>query len=72
MMPTSIIGPFPTLASATCRHSSRVSSNKFRLIERKDLIDADDATLGKLEPVCFESRSPGVVVTTHGDSLTAD
>jgi hypothetical protein len=39
---------------STCRISSEVSGNKFRLIERKELIDADDTTRGKLELVCFE------------------
>jgi hypothetical protein len=33
MMPTSIIGPFPTLASATCRHSSSSSNYKRRIID---------------------------------------
>jgi hypothetical protein len=52
---TSIIGEFPTLATASCRLSSEVSSNKFRLIERKELIDAGDTVRGgKVELVCFE------------------
>ena len=36
---------------ATCRISSGVLSNKFRLIERKYLIEAGDAMLGELDPV---------------------
>src|SRR6476619_7738563 len=51
---TSLTGRYPTSVLATCRISSNVSSNKFLLIKRKELIDAGDTTRGKVELVCFE------------------